>query len=49
MQRPASVTLIALIQMVFAGLTLLVSLFGVMAGALVGGLAASGGDTLFSE
>ncbi|MEN9226402.1 MAG: hypothetical protein Q6L60_00885 [Thermostichus sp. HHBFW_bins_43] len=47
MQRPASVTLIALIQMVFAGLTLLVSLFGVMAGALVGGLAASGGDTLF--
>ncbi|MCF2970046.1 hypothetical protein L1047_02400 [Synechococcus sp. Nb3U1] len=47
MERPASVTLIALIQMLFAGLTLLVSLFGVMAGAVVGGLAASGGDTIF--
>jgi hypothetical protein len=46
MQRPASVTLIALIQMVFAGLTLLVSLLGVMAGALLGGLAASGGDQI---
>ncbi|MCJ2543919.1 hypothetical protein [Thermostichus vulcanus] len=47
MERPASVTLIALMQVLFAGLTLLVSLIGVMAGAVVGGLAASGGDTLF--
>lgn len=45
MERPSSVTLIALIQMLFAGLTLLVSLFGVMAGVVVVGLAASGGDT----
>ncbi|MFQ3583821.1 MAG: hypothetical protein SNJ85_02635 [Cyanobacteriota bacterium] len=47
MERPASVTLIALIQMLFAGLTLLVGLLGVVAGAVVVGLAASGGDTLF--
>ncbi|MEN9231971.1 MAG: hypothetical protein Q6L68_13790 [Thermostichus sp. DG02_5_bins_236] len=47
MERPTSVTLIALIQILFAGLTLLVSLFGVMVAAVVGGLAASGGDTLF--